>query len=645
VFHECSPTNIYFDTKLKYIQYQNSQKEANVSSGIIINLCKNRRFIVKKTGKFCLYLHDFFDIIENVYLFPNQNYICMAPGFSSGKIAFAGLCLLLLSLSGSVAAQDGGIQIVLTVMQQADQAPIEGALVKVYSDKSLLMQDISTKKGKVKLELKYGPKYRIVLSKDGYVNSHFTFDGNVPGDKYEIRASFEQAAFLVDRREHELDTLRFRRPFTKWTYDINEKRFHEDLDYLQEFASGLFKEDEAAAKALSEQQAKDKAQKEAREKAEKVRRDALLSDFRKKIRIAGKLFTQGNQARPVMQARIALVNKQGNTVETTSTNALGTFVFSHVSSDENFVLEVEEIDPKYFSGGSNLVLTNKAGKQLLVLSPDAKGKYRFQILATDKNVIAELMVNDTELRIDIIGRLLRDDKEQNPMALLKINLRNEKGVFLQSGMTDKNGNFKFKNLPHDASYTVDINAADTKLKPGEKMLLVNNQGSLIQELSPNTKGNFKFEVLPFEQNKMTCLYAEDPWLKVIDPEMPAPTGDARFLIIKEPVYFNSNDATLLPEALAKLNEVINVMENVPGIRIELSSHTDSKGSDEYNMTLSEKRAKTAVDYIISRGIDPSRISGKGYGETQLVNKCGNGVECTEAEHAQNRRLEFKIVRN
>jgi outer membrane protein OmpA-like peptidoglycan-associated protein len=569
----------------------------------------------------------------------------MVWAFSIGRMKFAGLCLLLLNTFNCFAGEEGGIQINLTVMQQADKAPIEGSHLKVYSEESLLFQDISSKKGKVKIELSYGKKYRIELSRDGYVSAYFTLDGNVPTDKYEIRASFEQAAFLVDRKEHELDTLRFRHPFTKWSYDSKEKRFHEDMDYLQEFASGLFKEDEEEAKALAEQQAKEKVVKESREKAEKNRHDALLSDFRKKIRIAGKLFTQGDQSHPAMQARIALLDQHGTIIETTNTNALGTFAFSHVSSDENFVLEVENIDPKYLSGENKLVLTTRTGKQLMVLSPDAKGNYRFQILATDKNVIAELMVNDTELRIDIMGRLLRADKEQNPMASLKINLRNEKGIFIQSGMTDKNGNFKFKNLPHDAAYTVDINAVDTKLKPGEKMLLLNNQGKLVQELSPNAKGNFKFEVLPFEQNKMTCLYVDDPWLKVIDPEMPSLGGEAQSLVIKEPVYFKSNDATLLPEAIAKLNEVINVMENVPGIRIELSSHTDSKGSDEYNMALSERRAKAAVDYIIYRGINRSRISGKGYGETKLVNKCSNGVACTEEEHAQNRRLEFKIIRD
>ena len=86
------------------------------------------------------------------------------------------------------------------------------------------------------------------------------------------------------------------------------------------------------------------------------------------------------------------------------------------------------------------------------------------------------------------------------------------------------------------------------------------------------------------------------------------------------------------------------MNKCPNIVIEARSHTDSRASDEYNVTLSQNRAQSTVDYIISRGIANNRISAKGFGETQLVNKCANGVPCSEGEHQVNRRTEFVIVR-
>ena len=89
---------------------------------------------------------------------------------------------------------------------------------------------------------------------------------------------------------------------------------------------------------------------------------------------------------------------------------------------------------------------------------------------------------------------------------------------------------------------------------------------------------------------------------------------------------------------------INILIDNPTIEIELGSHTDSSGSDPYNYKLSEKRAKVAVDYIISKGIDPSRIVGKGYGETKLLNHCSNEIPCTDEEHQINRRTEFKVTK-
>ena len=86
------------------------------------------------------------------------------------------------------------------------------------------------------------------------------------------------------------------------------------------------------------------------------------------------------------------------------------------------------------------------------------------------------------------------------------------------------------------------------------------------------------------------------------------------------------------------------MNDNPTIVIELSSHTDSRASDSYNLNLSKKRAESAVAYIISKGISKKRIIAKGYGETRPINKCTNGVQCSEEDFQQNRRTEFAIIR-
>uniref|UniRef100_UPI0026184372 OmpA family protein n=1 Tax=uncultured Lutibacter sp. TaxID=437739 RepID=UPI0026184372 len=95
----------------------------------------------------------------------------------------------------------------------------------------------------------------------------------------------------------------------------------------------------------------------------------------------------------------------------------------------------------------------------------------------------------------------------------------------------------------------------------------------------------------------------------------------------------------------ELDKVVELMNKYPGMVIRLESHTDSRANDQYNIVLSENRAKSTYDYIISKGISPDRITKyEGFGETQLVNKCSNNVKCTEEEHQLNRRTEFIILK-
>jgi peptidoglycan-associated lipoprotein len=112
----------------------------------------------------------------------------------------------------------------------------------------------------------------------------------------------------------------------------------------------------------------------------------------------------------------------------------------------------------------------------------------------------------------------------------------------------------------------------------------------------------------------------------------------------ENIYYDFDKWNIRPDAAVELDKLVKIMTDNPTIWIELGSHTDSRGKDNYNLNLSQKRAESAVQYIISRGIDKNRIAAKGYGETQLLNKCANGVNCTEEAHQLNRRTEFKIVK-
>lgn len=113
--------------------------------------------------------------------------------------------------------------------------------------------------------------------------------------------------------------------------------------------------------------------------------------------------------------------------------------------------------------------------------------------------------------------------------------------------------------------------------------------------------------------------------------------------VLENLYYDFDKANIRPDAALVLDKLVNAMRDNPTMKVELSSHTDSRGSDKYNMLLSDRRAKSALEYVVSRGIERSRIVAKGYGESRLVNSCRNGVKCTAAEHQANRRTEVEVL--
>lgn len=111
------------------------------------------------------------------------------------------------------------------------------------------------------------------------------------------------------------------------------------------------------------------------------------------------------------------------------------------------------------------------------------------------------------------------------------------------------------------------------------------------------------------------------------------------------IYYNFNDATIRPDARKDLEALFVVMTKFPDMEIELASHTDARGTDFYNNDLSQRRANSAVQYLVNRGIDAKRILAKGYGESLLRNGCSDGVPCLESLHKLNRRTEVKITKS
>ncbi|MCC9166523.1 OmpA family protein [Pontibacter harenae] len=117
------------------------------------------------------------------------------------------------------------------------------------------------------------------------------------------------------------------------------------------------------------------------------------------------------------------------------------------------------------------------------------------------------------------------------------------------------------------------------------------------------------------------------------------------VIVLENIYYDLDKWDIRTDAAKELDKLVVMLKSNPSVNIEMGAHTDSRESYKYNQELSDKRAQAAVDYLVSQGVDRSRLRARGYGKTRLINGCGEGVVCSEEDHQLNRRTEFKIIKN
>ncbi|MBW1297893.1 OmpA family protein [Aquimarina litoralis] len=221
-----------------------------------------------------------------------------------------------------------------------------------------------------------------------------------------------------------------------------------------------------------------------------------------------------------------------------------------------------------------------------------------------------------ELVVDCIGTIngvVKDQKSKEILADTEIKVINQDQEIIFEGKTNVDGSFSIPVDCNNKNYNFQIKRE--KYNP--------------IAITVNT-------------NKDSPIVSKDFLLEIDAPE----TGiDLAKLLQLQPIYFASNKALILGKTALELDKVVTYLKEYPTLKIEIGSHTDSKGSDAYNLKLSSKRATATANYIISKGIDPSRIKSRGYGETLLKNSCSNGVRCSKEKHQQNRRSEFIVTEN
>jgi len=238
----------------------------------------------------------------------------------------------------------------------------------------------------------------------------------------------------------------------------------------------------------------------------------------------------------------------------------------------------------------------------LVTNNNAKEK------ATLNLQLAEIVVCKQNVKLTV-----EDVRTSKPIPFAEVTVYEKNGKKLFTKKASKKGKLSFEVLC-EKEFRI---AGTAKKYDDDEMMMVSKTGGLSQK-----------ETLKM---KLTPDLTEVKILK------------NKVVVNVNPIYFPLNSANITPTSAIELDKVVEIMRKYPKLKIEGGSHTDSRGGADFNLNLSYKRANSTVTYIINQGINPTRITARGYGETQPVNKCIDGVHCTSKEYQLNRRTEFVIL--
>ena len=212
----------------------------------------------------------------------------------------------------------------------------------------------------------------------------------------------------------------------------------------------------------------------------------------------------------------------------------------------------------------------------------------------------------------VIYGAITDAKTGEPLEGSMIYLMDKNNQVISQKITEANGNYRFEdNMDCEKQYVVRASNDEKEYEPLEKVVMT-PEGTMMLQVD----------------------------LALTPPD--CPVNDLGCRLDLQPIYFDFDKHNIRPDAEVELAKILEAMKEYPQLNIHIESHTDSRGNDAYNMQLSERRAKSTLEWLVEKGIDSDRLSSKGYGESQLINDCSNGVNCSEEAHQLNRRSMFII---
>lgn len=325
---------------------------------------------------------------------------------------------------------------------------------------------------------------------------------------------------------------------------------------------------------------------------------------------------------PLQKERVEIYLKDGTLVCTEVTATSGELDISSLDLNTPYVAKATDLDPLILPY-TLIYIKNAEGVIVQIISLVDDG-FVFELLPYD-GLDLPLMENpdNSILAIDLEGQIFReapgDVGRGHPVYILS-----KEGELLSLAYTKAAGHFRVDDLRPLTEYTIQL---DESSKAQQIQVMQDGEPLVI----PLTAGVGDFKRL--RESEVISLKDEF--------NQPIQVAADDVFILKN-IYYSFDQFELNPVAKAQLKDLAAILKNNPTMGIELSSHTDSRGTTAYNLNLSEQRANAAVAFLASLGIESHRLKAKGYGESQILNGCTDGVNCSDLEHALNRRTELRM---
>ena len=291
---------------------------------------------------------------------------------------------------------------------------------------------------------------------------------------------------------------------------------------------------------------------------------------------------------------------------------------------------IDSEDDSYLDG-LKMFLTNSNGGKVTEAKRFAKDKFAFQALPYGFYDDMELLNEEDEdvlLTVDINGQVYQK-LPGDFSSEIEVWIVDDEGMIIGKRITDKEGKFRFEKLSPDDKYLFMLAEEDSTLN----VVILDEKGKIIDAAKRLIDGKYLFNRLSADQNIITLINEVDDEIKISETEV--------FTAYK--VLYEFASAELSKEAELELDKLVLILQKNKHVGVELSSHTDAKGSIPRNMNLSRRRADAAANYLVSKGISLSKITAKGFGEAMPIapNQI-NGLDNPKGR-AKNRRTRVVIL--